>query len=81
MDTLQIDLDNLAPRDLLTVQLAVECIIEAAKIGSPSSVVYLAMSHHGMSLSTYTALLDCLQQLGQIEVVNHQIRIPLALAA
>jgi hypothetical protein len=64
---------------IAALKLAIDCIIEAAKIagpvGAPSGVVYAALSEHGMTLTVYEQIVDYLVKSGKIKVEYHCIKL------
>ena len=64
---------------LAALKLAVDCILDAAKIagptGAPSGVVYAAMMEHGMTLTVYEQIVDYLVRAGKITVQYNCIKL------
>lgn len=62
------------------LQLAVDCILEAADEsslnGAPSGVIYAALNQYGMTLDTYYQILGALERKGKIVVENDLVYLP-----
>ena len=64
---------------IAALKLAVDCILDAAKIagptGAPSGVVYAALNSHGMTLNVYEQIVSYLVNAGRIKVQYNCIKL------
>lgn len=64
---------------IAALKLAVDCILDAAKIagpmGAPSGVIYTALNSHGMTLNVYEQIVSYLVNTGKIKVQYNCIKL------